>query len=578
MPGGGLMSLVAYGSQNVILNGNPDFTFFYKVFKRHSHFSKENISIPLDGPNELFWDQPIKIRAKIPRNADLLSDLMFVFTIPDIYSKYIDGTSPRAANYQYEYQWVRWLGAHILRNVAFFVGGTKIQEFDGEYLIAHALLDYPIDKYNNWQRLVGDIDELTSPGIGQYSGGIQANAIGGGGNQYPTVFVNPFVPDQNERPSIFGQQIYVPLPFWFAESASKALPLVALQYHECEIQITLRSIQELYSIRDASGFRVKPGYRADMPTIPPFYNDETGKHYLDPTGQLQSVVFENKPVFYPSNDQSEEFRNFLTDPSFAPPALNNFYYNGYLQGTYIYLTDEERKVFSTTPLNYLITQQTTIEYDNIYTRTLLDLQITNPVTRLILLPRRSDQIPYRNAVENYTNWAFYPNEPNNYQGLRQVMYWINIEYKNTPSPGTSNYPNYIAAKNYLDRLQFGGSGVVVPNSQRQILQSLRILLDGNEVQEEKPIEFFTKVTPYTTLKGGSQNEVQYIPVVNFALTGPDDQPSGSVNASRIRLFQLDVNPFPLPVNPTYTINLKVIAETYNFFTIEGGMGGLKYAL
>ena len=44
MPGGGLLALVSYGSQNVILNGNPEFTYFYKVFKRHSHFS---IEIPL---------------------------------------------------------------------------------------------------------------------------------------------------------------------------------------------------------------------------------------------------------------------------------------------------------------------------------------------------------------------------------------------------------------------------------------------------------------------------------------------------------------------------------------------------
>ena len=89
MPGGGLLALVSYGSQNVILNGNPEFTYFYKVFKRHSHFSIENATIPLEGPNELFFDQSIRLRAKIPRIADLITDMTFAFDIPDIYSKFV---------------------------------------------------------------------------------------------------------------------------------------------------------------------------------------------------------------------------------------------------------------------------------------------------------------------------------------------------------------------------------------------------------------------------------------------------------------------------------------------------------
>ena len=47
MAGGGLYALVAYGTQNVILSGNPQMTYFYKVFKRYSHFAMENITIAL---------------------------------------------------------------------------------------------------------------------------------------------------------------------------------------------------------------------------------------------------------------------------------------------------------------------------------------------------------------------------------------------------------------------------------------------------------------------------------------------------------------------------------------------------
>ena len=54
----------------------------------------ESITIPLEGPNELSFDQPVQLRAKIPRYGDLLSDMVFTFTIPDIYSKYLPPQSP----------------------------------------------------------------------------------------------------------------------------------------------------------------------------------------------------------------------------------------------------------------------------------------------------------------------------------------------------------------------------------------------------------------------------------------------------------------------------------------------------
>ena len=77
MTGGGQLVLIAYGSQNVILCGNPQMTYYYKIFKRYSHFSMENVSTAMDGPNELQFDQTIQLRAKIKRVGDLLSDLYF---------------------------------------------------------------------------------------------------------------------------------------------------------------------------------------------------------------------------------------------------------------------------------------------------------------------------------------------------------------------------------------------------------------------------------------------------------------------------------------------------------------------
>jgi hypothetical protein len=122
------------------------------------------------------------------------------------------------------------------------------------------------------------------------------------------------------------------------------------------------------------------------------------------------------------------------------------------------------------------------------------------------------------------------------------------------------------------------SGLLLANTQVGILNTLRVLLDGNEIQEEKPIDYYTRIQPFRTVKGGSHKESGFLPIVNFALSSPNDQPNGSVNASRVRLFQVDLNIWNLPVNPQYVYNFIIYGETLNFFVVESGYGGLKYSL
>lgn len=518
MTGGGLIALVAYGAQNVLLSGNPEMTYWYKAFRRYSHFATESVTTALEGPNELFYDQPIKLRAKIQRVGDLMSDIYFTFRVPDIYSKYVNIPTERTSQWQYE--WVRFLGAAMIQNAAFFVGGQKIQEVDGTYLVARASLDYDNTAYEKWRILVGDTNELTNPAEGIYAGG--TNQTG-----YPSVFPNPAVPlgGQTNRPSIFGQDIHVPLGFWFSDASSQALPLVALQYHDCEVQLILNPIQTLYTILDVSGFRVNPLYKMSAPS------------------QLLQL---NMPEYIPSNDQLAEWRYFATDVGASVPALNGWFLNPRIQTTYVYLPDEERKVFATQPLSYLMTQITPYPFPGIFNRQILDLYTHNPITRLIFIQRRSDSVEYRNDWFNFTNWWNYPQPPF------------------VPTPGLTP----MNTKAY-------SSGLLIPQGQSGIIRALRVLADGNEIQEEKPVDYFTKITPWKTLNG---RDSLGIPVYNFALHSPTTQPAGSINASRIKNFQVEVDVFPLPVDTNYVYNLTIYVESLNFFECAGGMGGLKYAL
>lgn len=531
MPGGGLFSLVSYGAQNVLLSGNPDFTFFYKTYKKYSHFAEESVTQVLDGPQELFYNQPIYVRAKIQRLGDLVRDMYLTFNIPDIYSKYYDVvTNEDVRNSQYNFRWVRYLGCSIIQNIAFFIGGQKIQEFDGNYIAAKAQADLGHTEFQKWRKLVGDVPEVMDPAHGKY-------AAGGSADQYPIVYPYPSttVPNAN-RPSIPARTISVPIPFWFEESTFSALPLIALQQHETEIHITLRSIQELYQIYDPSGNIVRPGF-IQHPNPDP---SQPMNPYYTATSTIADVTIDN----------------FLTDWGHPKPLLLTWQLNPRIQTTYVYLTEDERKQFAKSSLQYLVRQVTSYEFLDIFSRSLEELRTHNPINRLIIVPRRNDAIRFRNDYANYTNWI-----------------------DKTRAPTNVPLPYLIPPLFPVD-----ATGLLIPIAgQRSILQTLRILGDGNELQEEKPIGYFTQNVSWKYLKGDPNDED--LIVYPFGLHSPGDQPDGSINSSRIRLLQIDLNTNTLPQQSVlntsgsfYAYNIMVYVENLNWVNIGAGLGGLAYAL
>lgn len=307
MPGG-LLSLVCYGNENIQLNGNPQTTWFYKTFMRYTHFSQEPIQIPLEGPNLLLTDSPILLKAKIPRQGDLLSDLVFRFQLPDIFSKaYIseDHVGNLNLDRAYEFAWVRQIGARLIDTVTFTIGGQIIQEFTSDWICARALLDHTNEKYEQWRAMVGDTPEYFDP-----SNGIYADPSGG----YPNVVSWRDQATQNNAPSIPGRIIRVPLGLWFSDYIANSLPLIALQYHDCEITMKLRPIRDLYTVLDPSGVRLRSNMRSlpYIPTdqyttvwkpnlygpLPPSLNNLYGAS-TDPLGSMKYFLTDIGPVSTP---------------------------------------------------------------------------------------------------------------------------------------------------------------------------------------------------------------------------------------------------------------------------------------
>jgi len=182
--GGGLLQLVAYGAQDVYLTGNPQITFFKVVYRRHTNFSIESIQQTFNGNATLGQ----RVTCQISRNGDLVHKLYLQATVKA-------GTDA-----------VKKVGHKLIEQVEVEIGGQMIDRQYGEWMNIWNELTLPKGKEDGFKKMVN------------YEGGDTEEKI-----------------------------LYVPLEFWFCRNIGLALPLIALQYHEVKINLTLGSTTALGS-------------------------------------------------------------------------------------------------------------------------------------------------------------------------------------------------------------------------------------------------------------------------------------------------------------------------------------------
>ena len=197
MPGHGLISLVAYGSQDLYLTGNPQITFWKVVYKRYTNFAMESVPQPLTG-NVDFGQ---RFSAVISRNVgDLAHKSLLQLTIPVL-------TSAQTA--LGTVRWVDKLGHAIIDWYELVIGGTTIDHQYGEWLEIYSQLTLPPSKLPAYNRMIGHTTTLLSSAT-------TSSAI-----------------------------LYIPLQFFFCQTPGLALPLVSLQYHDVRINFQLKPLEEL---------------------------------------------------------------------------------------------------------------------------------------------------------------------------------------------------------------------------------------------------------------------------------------------------------------------------------------------
>ena len=409
--GGGLLNIVAYGNQNVRLNGNPSKTFFKTTYAKYTNFGLQKFRLDFEGQKTLRERSPSTYKFTVSRYADLLVDTYFVIDFPNIWSPIYMPSIASANGGQphcqpYEFRWIENLGAQLIKWITVSVGGHIIQQYSGQYLFNMVKRDFSQAKQDLFNEMTGNVPEMYDP----------ANAANNQG-VYPSVMVSGGgVPDA--EPSIRSRRLYIPLNLWYMLASTEAFPLLCVGENQLTIQIECRAIRELFTVRDmayysrtywwCSADNKEPLFNSQSGCTTPHYNTDVSFAGVPYTSTMTSVDPRYQMYLFLTQEATSAAATIIANAfAFLPNAQSNWYADPHLMCTYAFLDNPERQVLRSKPQSYLV--QEIHEYNLLTTRaktiTRTRFSSAGLVATWMWFFQRSD-VDLRNEWSNYTNWAY----------------------------------------------------------------------------------------------------------------------------------------------------------------------------
>ena len=344
---GGLIQLIAVGQIDTFLSINPQLSFYQYVYKRHSYFAMESRRLEFSTQPSLNNQVYSSFECVVGRHGDLLSEIYFCFTLPNIYS-----------SNKYRFKWIKQIGNIFVKKATIKVGDIEIDSLTGEWMHIWNELSLP-ENDKRTDEMLGNVQELYDPKLSH-------NRVTIRNNQFIYYYYPESSPSTTDvqPPSIKSREIIVPLRFWFTKNPALSLPLLRLQGHEIKIYIETEKVENLYQV----------------------YVDDL-KCYVSPW------FFNNR--LYPNN--KIEFRNFVKNEA-------SFAIQPYIEANYILLDQEERyTLFRKGTLSYLVEQLKVqnVELQNIESMKTVDISVNLPTKEIIWTIKRND-VNLFNEWTNYT--------------------------------------------------------------------------------------------------------------------------------------------------------------------------------
>jgi hypothetical protein len=506
---GGLLNLVAVGTLNLILTGNPTKTFFKIAYSKYTNFGLQKFRIDFEGMRELRLNEDSKYTFKMKRYGDLLMDTYLVISLPDIWSPIYPPTENTGYEWApYEYRWIQDIGAQMIREIEITCGSTILQRYSGEYLAAMVQRDFDADKKDLFNRMTGNIPEVNDP--------VNWSARGTKMGAYPSAYYTEA--SAGAEPSIRGRDLYIPINAWFTLDSRCAFPLINLQYNELIINITLRPIQQLFQVRDV--FDPSNGY----PYVSPNFNEDRFQMYR----YLQTPP----SIDIASSQYLNQVRTWNADV--------------HLISTYCFLSTEEQQLFAAEDQVYLVKDIFEYNYLNVAGSTKVKLESSSGMVSNWMWYLRRNDVLLRNEWSNYTNWPLQNLIPSNIALAPTEIY---IDGSLNLGPGSEQI--YI-------------TGNFSSTNRRDILETLGIVFDGDYRENVYPRGVYDYVEKYTRTAGSAKEGLL---CYNYCLnTDPRVyQPSGAINLSKFRTVELEITTFVPPFDIQNSVR-----EQHNYYNLSIG--------
>lgn len=245
------MQLVAIGAQDLFLSYNPEITYFDTSHRSYTNFAMESMEQLFQG--SLSWGK--QATCLLTRTGDLVHGMYLQVELPALTLASVGApTGPNSV------AWTNNLGHALINSVTLSIGGVPIDKHYGRWMAIWHELTFKEEHRSGMNEMLCRSDD---------------ESVEGNANRART--------------------LYVPLQFWFCRHIGASLPLVALQFHDCQIKVELNNLNALVVYLDSAGGRWDPG--AGNPSPPAVPNSQV---------ELSKITL-YADVIYLDNDERQRF-------------------------------------------------------------------------------------------------------------------------------------------------------------------------------------------------------------------------------------------------------------------------------
>jgi hypothetical protein len=387
-------------TQNFLTKGNPQINYFKRVYHRFYNFSIQSFHMEARNKNILDFNVESQHTFTFTNIGDLLGRIFLILKLPKVIT-----------DDEIKLKYVNHVGLAIIKNIDLKIKGQTISSINGQKLY---LLN-KLTKETPWKDAYINIPEANM----KYSHTKTSKLY-------------------NQPIDIDKEQLVIPLLFGFSKEPSLYLPLFLYKTEDIQIEVTLRSLEEIYTVEtfdknywyyakdpNVTGytlpttslqFRKDALSNTDMRSISSFptfaFNEQP--RYLNTSNGNGSPYYlqryESRKVSLPNTSitsQNIKYKLFSCCDSSDPTVSGTYTISCSIETEQIFIDKELKEKFNSIFIySYLYEQciEDTRFKNKTYTGTNeLQLHIGSPIKQLILAIQRSDN-SLRNEWLNFTNY------------------------------------------------------------------------------------------------------------------------------------------------------------------------------